>query len=41
MVLIEFGENNNKAIKIVRMRRKGAIESKNQEEFILNYRSLA
>ena len=41
ILLIEFGENNNKAIKIVRMRRKGAIESKNQEEFILNYRSLA
>ena len=41
ILLIEFGENNNEAIKIVRMRRKGAIESKNQEEFILNYRSLA
>ena len=38
--LIEFGEDNNEAIKIVRMRRKGAIESKTQEKFILNYRLL-
>jgi len=41
ILLIEFGEDNNKAIKIVRMKRKGAIESKTQEEFVLNYRSLA
>ena len=41
ILLIEFGEDNNEAIKIVRMRRKGAIESKSQEEFVLNYRPLA
>ena len=41
ILLIEFGEDNNEAIKIVRMKRKGAIESKKQEEFILNYSSLA
>ena len=41
ILLIEFGEDNNEAIKIVRMRRKGAIESKTQEEFVFNYRSLA
>jgi len=41
MLLIEFGEDKNKAINIVRAKRKGAIESKAQEEFVLNYRSLA
>ena len=40
ILLIEFGEDNNEAIKIVRIRRKGAIESKAQEEFILSYRSI-
>jgi len=41
ILLIEFGEDNNKAINIVRAKRKGAIESKSQEEFVLNYRLLA
>ena len=41
ILLIEFGENKNEAINIVRAKRKGAIESKAQEEFVLNYRSLA
>ena len=41
ILLIEFGENKNEAINIVRAKRKGAIESKAQEEFIFNYRSLA
>ena len=41
ILLIEFGANKNEAINIVRAKRKGAIESKAQEEFVLNYRSLA
>ena len=40
ILLIEFGENQNEAINIIRAKRKGAIESKAQEEFVLNYRSL-
>ena len=40
ILLIEFGEDNNEAIKIVRMRRKGAIESKTQEDYILSYRPI-
>ena len=41
MLLIEFGEDKNKAINIVRAKRKGAIESKAQEEFVLNYKSIS
>jgi len=40
ILLIEFGENKNEAIKIVRAKRKGAIESKAQEDFILSYRPI-
>ena len=40
ILLIEFGENKNEAINIVRAKRKGAIESKAQEDFILSYRSI-
>ena len=38
ILLIEFGENNKDAIKKVREKRKGAIETKEQEDFILSYR---
>ena len=38
ILLIEFGEDNKKAIEIVRDRRKGAIETKAQEDFIANYK---
>ena len=41
ILLIEFGEINENAIKIVREKRIGAIETKEQEEFILNYRTIA
>ena len=37
VLLIEFGEDNKKAIEIVREKRKGAIETEEQEKFILNY----
>jgi len=37
ILLMEFGENNKKAIEIVRKNRKGAIETKKQEDFILSY----
>ena len=37
ILLIEFGENNKKAIEIVREKRKGAIETRIQEDFILKY----
>ena len=40
ILLIEFGENKNEAINIVRAKRKGAIESKAQEDFILSYRPI-
>ena len=40
ILLIEFGENKNQAINIVRAKRKGAIESKAQEDFILSYRPI-
>ena len=40
ILLIEFGEDNKKAMEIVRKKRKGAIETKEQEEFILNYKSI-
>ncbi|MDC0037359.1 tyrosine-protein phosphatase [Alphaproteobacteria bacterium] len=38
ILLIEFGEKYKEAIKIVRKKRKGAIETKEQEEFIFSYR---
>ena len=38
ILLIEFGEDKMNAINIVRNKRKGAIESKTQEDFILSYR---
>ena len=37
ILLIEFGEDNKKAIEIVRKKRKGAIETEEQEKFVLNY----
>ena len=40
ILLIEFGEDNKKAMKEVRKKRTGAIETKEQEEFILNYNSI-
>ena len=40
ILLIEFGENKNEAINIVRAKRKGAIESKAQKDFILSYRPI-
>ena len=39
ILLIEFGDFNKEAIKIVREKRKGAIETKEQEDFILSYRT--
>jgi len=39
ILLIEFGEKNKEVIKIVREKRKGAIETKEQEDFILSYRT--
>ena len=41
ILLIEFGEINENAIKIVRKKRIGAIETKEQEQFILNYKTIA
>ena len=38
VLLIEFGENNKEAIEIVRKNRKGAIETKEHEDYILSYR---
>ena len=40
ILLIEFGENKIEAINIVRAKRKGAIESKAQEDFILSFRPI-
>ena len=39
ILLIEFGNNNKDVIEIVRKKRKGAIETKEQEDFILSYRT--
>ena len=39
ILLIEFGNNNKDVIEIVRNKRKGAIETKEQEDFILSYRT--
>ena len=41
ILLIEFGEKNKDAINIVREKRKGAIETKEQEDFIISYRSIS
>tara|TARA_Y100001970_G_C13628012_1_gene552796 strand:+ start:37 stop:555 length:519 start_codon:yes stop_codon:yes gene_type:complete len=38
ILLIEFGENVNNVIEIVRKNRKGAIETKEQEDFIKSYK---
>ena len=40
VLLIEFGENNKEAIELVRGKRKGAIDTKEQEDFILAYRNI-
>ena len=40
-LLIEFGENHKQAIDIVREKRKGAIETKEQEDFILSYQNIS
>ena len=40
ILLIEFGEDNKKAVEIVREKRKGAIETKTQEDFIAAYRPI-
>ena len=39
ILLIEFGNKNDEVINIVRKNRKGAIETKEQEDFILAYRT--
>ena len=39
ILLVEFGEKNKDAIDIVRDKRNGAIETKEQEDFILSYRT--
>ena len=39
ILLIEFGNKNDEVINIVRKKRKGAIETKEQEDFILAYRT--
>ena len=39
ILLIEFGDSNKEVINIVRKKRKGAIETKEQEDFILSYRT--
>ena len=41
LLLIEYGEKNAVAIKCVRQKRKGAIENKLQEQFVLNYRTIS
>ena len=41
ILLVEFGEKNKEAIEIVRERRKGAIETKEQEDFILSYKNIS
>ena len=39
ILLIDFGMDKKGAIELVRSRRKGAIETKKQEDFILSYRT--
>jgi ADP-ribosyl-[dinitrogen reductase] hydrolase len=41
LLLIDFGVKKEEAIQLVRSRRKGAIETKEQEEFIFSYRPVA
>ena len=40
ILLVEFNYEKQEAIDLVRSRRKGAIESKIQEEFIFSYRAV-
>ena len=40
ILLIEFNYEKQEAIDLVRSRRKGAIESKIQEDFIFSYRAV-
>ena len=40
ILLVEFNYNKQEAIDLVRERRKGAIESKEQENFIFAYRAV-
>ena len=41
ILLIEFGEKHKEAIEIVRENRKGAIETKEQEDFIISYKNIS
>ena len=41
LLLIDFGVKKEEAIQLVRSRRKGAIETKEQEDFIFSYRPVA
>ena len=41
ILLIEFGAKHKEVIEIVRKQRKGAIETKEQEDFILSYRNIS
>ena len=41
LILIEHGEENINAIKLVRKKRQGAIENKLQEQFVLDYRVIS
>tara|TARA_Y100001970_G_scaffold121155_1_gene150284 strand:+ start:723 stop:1250 length:528 start_codon:yes stop_codon:yes gene_type:complete len=41
ILLIEFGTKHKEAIEIVREKRKGAIETKEQEDFILSYKNIS
>ena len=41
ILLIEFGEKHEDAIEIVREKRKGAIETKEQEDFIISYKNIS
>ena len=41
ILLIEFGEKHKEAIEIVREKRKGAIETIEQEDFILSYKNIS
>ena len=41
ILLIEFGEKHKEVMQIVREKRKGAIETKEQEEFILSYKNIS
>ena len=40
ILLIDFGLDKKEAIELVRERRKGAIETKTQEDFITAYRAI-